>query len=89
MTASCRSLSRRCEPRARESARERGYREGGRRAGASVIRLACTSQIIAPGDSKTVPGEGFNGGELVICFDVTFPKTLTPAQKKTIKGLGM
>jgi len=47
------------------------------------------TQIIAPGDSKTVPGEGFNGGELVICFDVTFPKTLTPAQKKTIKGLGM
>lgn len=47
------------------------------------------TQIVAPGDMLTVPGEGLVGGDLVIYFDITFPKTLTPAQKKTIKGVGM
>lgn len=47
------------------------------------------TKIVAPGDSKVVPGEGICGGELVICFDVTFPKTLTVEQKKKIKALGM
>jgi len=47
------------------------------------------NMVVAPGDSKVVPGEGLNGGELVLCFDVEFPKTLTPAQKKTIKGCQM
>lgn len=46
-------------------------------------------QIVAPGDSQVVPGEGICGGELVICFDLVFPKTLTPEQKKKIKALGM
>jgi DnaJ-class molecular chaperone len=51
--------------------------------------LLATSQIVAPGDMLTVPGEGLVGGDLVIYFEIQFPKTLTPAQKKTIKGVGM
>lgn len=47
------------------------------------------TKIVAPGDSQVVPGEGICGGELVICFDLVFPKTLTPEQKKKIKALGM
>ena len=41
---------------------------------------------MAPGDSQVVPGEGICGGDLVICFEITFPKTLTPDQKKNIKA---
>lgn len=47
------------------------------------------TQVVAPGDSMTVPAEGILGADLVICFDIQFPKTLTPEQKKTIKGLDM
>ena len=47
------------------------------------------TKIVAPGDSQVVPGEGINGGELVICFELVFPKTLTPAQKKAIKAVAM
>jgi len=47
------------------------------------------TKVVAPGDSQTVPGEGICGGELIICFDILFPKTLTPMQKKQIKALGM
>jgi len=47
------------------------------------------TQVVAPGDTLTVPGEGLDGGDLVIYFEIAFPKTLTPAQKKTIKGVGM
>jgi DnaJ-class molecular chaperone len=46
-------------------------------------------QVVSPGDSQTVPGEGICGGDLVICFDILFPKTLTPAQKKAIKAVDM
>ena len=52
-------------------------------------RVRSRVQIVAPGDSKVVPGEGICGGELVICFDITFPKTLSMEQKKKIKQLGM
>ena len=44
---------------------------------------------MAPGDSKVVPGEGICGGELVICFEIIFPKELSMDQKKKIKALGM
>ena len=47
------------------------------------------AQVVAPGDMLTVPGEGFVGGDLVIYFDIQFPKTLTPAQKKSIKAVAM
>jgi len=47
------------------------------------------TKIVAPGDSKVVPGEGICGGELVICFELVFPKTLSMEQKKKIKALGM
>jgi len=47
------------------------------------------TKIVAPGDSQIVPGEGITGGELVICFDIQFPKTLTPEQKKKVKQIGM
>ena len=46
-------------------------------------------QIVAPGDSLTVPGEGLCGGELVLCFEIIFPTTLSMEQKKKIKALGM
>ena len=59
----------------------------------SPTLLRCPSslpaQVVAPGDMVTVPGEGFNGGDLILYFEIAFPKTLTPAQKKTLKGLGM
>jgi DnaJ family protein B protein 13 len=47
------------------------------------------TKVVAPGDSKVVPDEGICGGELVICFDIVFPKTLTIEQKKKIVALGM
>ena len=47
------------------------------------------TKIVAPGDSKVVPGEGICGGELVICFELIFPTTLSLDQKKKIKALGM
>jgi len=47
------------------------------------------TQVVAPGDSQTVPAEGILGGDLVICFEVTFPKSLTPAQKKAVKAIAM
>ena len=43
------------------------------------------TQIVAPGDSLTVPGEGILGADLILCFDVEFPKTLTMEQKKAVK----
>ena len=46
-------------------------------------------KIVAPGDMITVPGEGLVGGDLVLYFDIAFPKTLTPEQKKAIKAVGM
>lgn len=53
-----------------------------------VLTIPVT-QVVAPGDSTTVPGEGIAGGDLIICFDVQFPKSLTPEQKKAIKALAM
>ena len=47
------------------------------------------TQVVAPGDSLNVPGEGLEGGELVLCFDVKFPKSLTLEQKNKIKALKM
>ena len=43
------------------------------------------TQIVSPGDSKTVPGEGISGADLIICFDISFPTTLTMEQKKALK----
>jgi len=44
------------------------------------------TQIVAPGDSLTVPSEGICGADLIICFEIVFPTTLTPEQKKVLKG---
>jgi DnaJ family protein B protein 13 len=44
------------------------------------------TQVVAPGDSLAVPGEGILGGDLLLCFEVQFPKTLTLEQKKALKG---
>lgn len=48
------------------------------------------TQIVAPGSSKTVPGEGLAApgggrGDLVIKFTTVFPETLTLAQKAALK----
>lgn len=43
------------------------------------------TEIISPGYSFTVPGEGICGADLIICFDIKFPMTLTPAAKMTLK----
>ena len=48
------------------------------------------NQVVAPGVTKTVPGEGMptasgGRGDLTVLFDVDFPRTLTPEQKATIK----
>jgi len=50
------------------------------------------TQIVAPGATKVVPGEGMplpstpgQKGDLVIEFNIKFPKTLTPTQKEVIK----
>jgi len=53
-----------------------------------VLSVAIT-QVMSPGDTQTVPGEGILGGELILCYDLKFPKTLTPEQKKAIKAVGM
>jgi len=44
------------------------------------------TQVVAPGDSQVVSGEGILGADLIICFDIVFPKTLTMEQKKTLKA---
>jgi len=49
------------------------------------------TQIVAPGVTKVVKGEGMLDaatgvkGDLVIQFETIFPETLTPAQKVAIK----
>jgi DnaJ family protein B protein 4 len=49
------------------------------------------TQIVAPGVTKVVKGEGMpdvetgEKGDLVIQFATVFPETLTPAQKASIK----
>ena len=47
--------------------------------------------IISPGYEKVVPNYGFirNGhqGNLVIQFNITFPKSLTPEQIKTLENI--
>ena len=55
----------------------------------SPLASCAMPQVVSPGDSQTVPGEGICGGDLIICFDILFPKTLTPAQKKAIKAVDM
>jgi len=45
------------------------------------------TQVVAPGDSKTVRGEGILGADLIICFSIKFPATLTMEQKKGLKGI--
>jgi len=44
------------------------------------------TQVVAPGDSQVVSGEGILGADLIICFDIVFPKTLTMEQKKVLKA---
>ena len=47
------------------------------------------TQIVTPGATQTVPGEGMptegGKGDLVIKFVTVFPKTLTLAQKAAVK----
>ena len=48
------------------------------------------TQVVAPGATKVVPGEGMldaegSKGDLVIKFDIVFPKTLKAEQKAAIK----
>jgi len=45
------------------------------------------TQVVSPGDSKTVPGEGICGADLILCFEIEFPATLTVDQKKVLKGV--
>jgi len=51
------------------------------------------NQVIAPGVTKTVPGEGMPNkdtgvkGDLVLAFDIKFPEELTVAQKASLKKL--
>ena len=39
--------------------------------------LVKTGDIISPKTMKKIVGEGFNGGDIVIDFEITFPKTLS------------
>lgn len=48
------------------------------------------NQIVAPGATKVVPGEGMvtaegTKGDLILAFDISFPKTLKAEQKAALK----
>ena len=56
----------------------------------SVSGCMPITQVVAPGVTKVVPGEGMPtvagaSGDLILLFDTEFPKTLTPEQKGTVK----
>jgi len=44
------------------------------------------NDVVAPGYTKTVPGEGMGGGDLVISFDIKFPTVLSLDQKSLLKA---
>ena len=49
--------------------------------------LVKTGDIINPKTMKKISGEGFNDGDLVISFDILFPKTLSKERKEYISKL--
>ena len=49
--------------------------------------LVKTGDIICPKTMKKIKGEGFNGGDMVIDFDILFPKTLSKERKEYISKL--
>ena len=59
---------------------------GAGRGGSKLKYRRALTQVVSPGDAKTVTGEGINGANLIICFEIEFPPTLTPEQKKVRKA---
>ena len=49
--------------------------------------LSKTGDIISPGTLKKINGEGFNGGDIIIEFDIVFPKKLSKDRKEYISKL--
>lgn len=49
--------------------------------------LVKTGDIINPSMKKKINGEGFNGGDFVISFDIMFPKSLSKERKEYISKL--
>ena len=49
--------------------------------------LVKTGDIISPKTMKKINGEGFNNGDLVIDFEIIFPKTLSKERKEYISKL--
>ena len=49
--------------------------------------LVKTGDIISPKTMKKINGEGFNNGDLVIDFEIVFPKTLSRERKEYISKL--
>ena len=49
--------------------------------------LVKTGDIIGPNTMKKINGEGFNDGDIVIDFDIIFPKTLSKERKEYISKL--
>jgi DnaJ homolog subfamily A member 2 len=49
--------------------------------------LVKTGDIITPNTKKKINGEGLKGGDLIINFDILFPKTLSKERKEYISKL--
>ena len=49
--------------------------------------LVKTGDIISPTSSKKIEGEGFDGGDMIIEFDIIFPKSLSKERKEYISKL--
>ena len=49
--------------------------------------LVKTGDIISPKTKKKIHGEGLNDGNLIINFDIIFPKTLSKERKEYISKL--
>jgi DnaJ family protein A protein 2 len=49
--------------------------------------LVKTGDIITPTSSKKISGEGFENGDIIIDFDIIFPKTLSNERKEYISKL--
>jgi DnaJ homolog subfamily A member 2 len=45
------------------------------------------SEVIIPGDKKTIPNEGINKGNLIIVFDIIFPTTIQSHKKGKLRKL--
>lgn len=48
------------------------------------LLLITSSNIIRPGDTRVIKGEGLNGGGLIVQFKVIFPDSLTNSKKKEL-----